>query len=132
MAIIPLTDEDKIKLEVYSHVNAEEVGEYTRQCMRAYDLIDSDKKIKILSKIKKRQSLEESLLDCAVQHSEANEESRKKINKRAMGLIKRCCRGKFSFVKEYVKLYKEMRNCFFSIADIYDEELEVRESSNKD
>jgi len=123
MAIVPLTEEDKLKLTIYSLIKVGEIGDYTRECMRTYDFTAPKTKEKLLKNLKKKQSLEDGLLECAVQFSEADEQNRKKINRRAMSLIKRCCKGKFDFVREYVRLYKEMRIGFFSIADVYDENL---------
>ena len=116
MVVIFPTAEDRLKLKVSLEVDFDlDVSEYTRECMREYARACHMKEKH--SWRGKSVSLEEGLISLACQREEVGKVLRRKIDERALGLIKRCCKKNTGFVKEYYRAYRNFRSGVFYIND---------------
>lgn len=123
--IVPSTQEDLVKALIYSELSETNIPEYTRLCMSKYQNTDYSKRNKIFQKKKKHLALEEALLACSFSYEDTkSREEKRKINKKAIGLIRRCCKGNLMFVRGYYKLYQEMKAHQFYLED-QDESFEI-------
>ena len=121
---VPISKEDRIKLQVYSGIDKEDVSEYTRECMRAFNgfIPENYNPLKEISGTK--YTLEEILFQLALDYFSAESvQEKREIDKRAFGKIKMCC-GRFksmfkkvrlSFAKKYVGLYREFKKGKFYV-----------------
>lgn len=126
MTILPASSEDRIKSLIYSEINKEkgldDIGEYTRECTRRYD---TERYKKLGVKAKRSFTLEEGLLQIAIEHEDAEDSKKRNFNIKALKLIRRCCHGSFTFVRNYFRMYRDMKRGFdFLYMDCKEEEQE--------
>ena len=77
---------------------------------------DSKKARNYLGIKKFPESLEEKLIQCAKDRDNAKtEKEERKIDKRALSYLRRCCKGKFSFLKEGMRHYRDIQRGSFYI-----------------
>ncbi len=115
---IPPTREDKTKSDIYSKIKAEDIREYTRQCMKSFDEVRHKTLREKLTG--KRAHLDEILFELAIKRETAEENEKRKIDLLALKTIKRCCRGSFQFIRHYYRLYRDIKNnnIDFYISDV--------------
>lgn len=115
----PPTNEDRLKSQIYREVAdkfvEEDILEYLKECRRSYEL-ERYTKPGLISRFFRRYTLEEGLFRLALEHENANEDEKRKIDHKALRLIKRCCRGSFSFLREYYGMYRDIKRGNFYIS----------------
>lgn len=118
---IPASEEDQIKAVLYSEVKIDkkpDISEYTRACMKEYQDAEYSHREKILKKKRRKLALEEALFEFSLQYENLKSpEEKRKIDRKALGLIRRCCKGSLMFVRSYYGIYKEMKRGFFYIEE---------------
>jgi len=114
MALIFPTEEDRLKSNAGLNVDSDlEVSEYTRECMKEYERVcyNQDKK----SGLKKSFSLEEGLINLAFLRKEVGDDFKRKIDKKALWLIKRGCKKNSRAIREYYRVYWNLKRGVFYI-----------------
>ena len=62
------------------------------------------------------QCLEAKLFQCVIDWENAKtREDKKAVDLKALGYIKRCCKGELSFIKEGIRFYRDIQNGVFYI-----------------
>ena len=115
MPQIPPCEEDIVKTVIYSEIKSDDISDYTRRCMQSFQETFYRRRQKLISKHNRSLSLEDSLLLCCREYEETPQHRKRRIDRKALGLIRRCCKRSLMFVRYYYKKYKEMKQGHFYI-----------------
>jgi len=108
MALVFPSNEDLCRIRSYTQAEKEGLSgtEYYQRAKELYEkMIHTNSRFKSYS-------LEEKLTDLALKWRDSSEEDRRKIDKKALAIVKRCCsvRGRFTVIaKDYYKTYRNLR-----------------------
>jgi len=113
------TDEDKLKSRIYREVmdglKGGDISLFVRECQRRYES-EKYKRHGFISSFFRRYTLEEGLFKLALEHENADEDEKRKIDHKALRLVGRCCKGSFSFLREYYRVYRDIKRGNFYIS----------------
>mgnify|MGYP001606484209 CR=1 FL=1 len=110
-------EEDIVKVILYSGVKFNDVSDYTCRCIRSFQETSYEQRQKLIHKHNRSLSLEDCLWLCCKEYEEAPLLKKRRIDRKVLGLIRRCCKGSLMFVRHYYKKYKEMKQGQFYVED---------------